>query len=733
MKFDTTDSNEENKNIGVGLGFTPFFWYNGIQVPERDIKSLEIYYEDYIPRAKVTFKDTFGLVKSPETRALNDTKFEIFLNSGSDILKSIHLKFKLEIQQDNKKGSVTITGIIDLKDFYKIGYKSYNGTSFEVLRKLSSELELGFNSNISNTNDTMRWRRNGTLTKDFIIDIVKHSYISDESFMIGYIDYYWCFNYVDIEKEWKRDISNDVAIVSTGVQHLSDGDESSKIVPLELTNDPSNNSSPFYFTNYRLNNNSTYQTTQKGTYTESKVYDRNKKQFLKFNIDSQTSDGDDKIILKGSPGDRSDLETNYRTNYSGKMDTDNVHENYLYAIDQNRRNLDELVKISIDMDLPQPNFNLYKYQKVKLSFINQKQTVTDDKLIDERLSGEWIIIDIRYTWSNGSLSQKITAVRKELGKTKEEIEEQDVAPKKEVSNSEINDNPVTPNSNEINENIDDSAFVFTDLEDDTSTIDDEFIESEFQGEEELAIEMQNRQAEQESSIPGPPTSESTFRVDDNNIDTESYVGQSWKAFSLTTAISMIEKTTHKPSTIFKKSLEKLLFFIKNDPQITDIREAAYLLGTAYEESGYSLQRWEADYACGLTGKSYGKDGPCQKALNYYKKSTGKKNYYDLGIDKTGRPYFGRGLIQLTGKSNYEKYGKRIGVDLVNNGDLALQEQNSYKVAVNYMIERTFKFVKSGDLTKARKSVNGGKIGINGVNGAYYDWLKILQDLNKQIV
>jgi predicted ribosome quality control (RQC) complex YloA/Tae2 family protein len=49
----------------------------------------------------------------------------------------------------------------------------------------------------------------------------------------------------------------------------------------------------------------------------------------------------------------------------------------------------------------------------------------------------------------GSLNQRLTAVRKELGKTVEEIEEQTTAPQKEVNNSEVNDNPspdIVPNS-----------------------------------------------------------------------------------------------------------------------------------------------------------------------------------------------------------------------------------------------------------------------------------------------
>jgi hypothetical protein len=93
------------------------------------------------------------------------------------------------------------------------------------------------------------------------------------------------------------------------------------------------------------------------------------------------------------------------------------------------------------MELPQLNFNLYKFQKVLINFVNNKQTVTNDKLFDERLSGEWIIIDIRYIWERGKLKQAIKAVRRELGKTQDEINNQ-IVENKSQNNSEINENPI---------------------------------------------------------------------------------------------------------------------------------------------------------------------------------------------------------------------------------------------------------------------------------------------------
>ena len=153
-----------------------------------------------------------------------------------------------------------------------------------------------------------------------------------------------------------------------------------------------------------------------------------------------------------------------------------------------------------------------------------------------------------------------------------------------------------------------------------------------------------------------------------------------------------------------------------------------MLGTAFGESSYSLQRWEADYACKLTGVKYGAGGPCEAATNYYRSTKGgKQNYYNLGTDSKGVCFFGRGLIQLTGKGNYEKYGKLIGVDLLNNGDLAMDPINSYKVTSVYMVGRTFKHVRANNLTQARKSVNGGTKGIDDINAAYNAWVNVLKE------
>jgi predicted chitinase len=194
-------------------------------------------------------------------------------------------------------------------------------------------------------------------------------------------------------------------------------------------------------------------------------------------------------------------------------------------------------------------------------------------------------------------------------------------------------------------------------------------------------------------------------------------------------------------TEFPDSLKKVLEFASKDKKINSINHLAYLLATAKIESDYSLERWESDYVCGKAGVKY-KDKPCQSAINYYCSTKGGKQDYCSGKpkDKRGLPYFGRGLIQITWKENYKKYGDKIGVNLVDNPEKVFIPENSYNVAVAFLTEKkgsskksTFDWVDEGNLTQARKSVNGGTKKLNEVNTAYGFWKDILKKNNAKVV
>lgn len=153
-----------------------------------------------------------------------------------------------------------------------------------------------------------------------------------------------------------------------------------------------------------------------------------------------------------------------------------------------------------------------------------------------------------------------------------------------------------------------------------------------------------------------------------------------------------EKTKSIPKTSPSEA-EKTLESVAKSSGITDPTELSqFLAQTSHESGGF---KWL---------KELGKD-------SYFEKYNGRK---DLGNTEPGDgPRFkGRGFIQLTGRSNYDKFGKIIGVDLINYPELAEEPKNAAALAVAYWKERVKPKIKDFNDTKSvTKIINGGYNGL----------------------
>ena len=77
----------------------------------------------------------------------------------------------------------------------------------------------------------------------------------------------------------------------------------------------------------------------------------------------------------------------------------------------------------------------------------------------------------------------------------------------------------------------------------------------------------------------------------------------------------------------------------------------------------------------------------------------------------GIKYAGRGYIQLTGRANYTTYGQRLGLDLVDNPDLALDPHIAALVLALYFKDRSIPaFAAAQNWQQVRMAVNGGTNG-----------------------
>lgn len=440
----------QKKEFLTGMGTAPLIYYNGIHIEYADISGFELYHEGILPAVKVSFIDRNGIFKDSGFPT-DDTILSIFIYSRSKRLRSINMDFKISNFKDLGSNEFLIIGLVNIPQVYLRKFKSYSKkTSFETLQELSNECELGFCSNISNSSDKMTWINPGFTNYQFINDLVKNSYLSDESFLNCYIDFYYNLCYVDVEKELRRDTQNDQMIVSDGKHEFtSNPKQDEEIAPMLLSTDKSVKETNAYISDYVVTNKSTQVSLNKAYLTKTKFYDSNSKELLIFDVDSITTEGDKTIILKGQPGDEEFFRQNINNIWIGKLDkyeedgSGNSHVNFNYSLIQNEINIDEISKISIEIDLPSPNFNVYIYQKIYLALINQKPGLFHTSLRYKRLTGNWLITGINFIFDGKKHHQKITLIKREL--ELDENERQQLGKRKRFRDGEDNDNPLSPN------------------------------------------------------------------------------------------------------------------------------------------------------------------------------------------------------------------------------------------------------------------------------------------------
>ena len=185
----------------------------------------------------------------------------------------------------------------------------------------------------------------------------------------------------------------------------------------------------------------------------------------------------------------------------------------------------------------------------------------------------------------------------------------------------------------------------------------------------------------------------------------------------------------------------------NTPQ----RVAAFLAQTSHESGGYTMLSENLNYRAATLAACWPNRFATMGADKKPIKENGK--YVPTGVANSiaGKPelianlvysgrmgngpaesgegwkFRGRGLKQLTGKFNYEKCGKDLGLDLVGNPDLLLEPMYAARSAGWFWRSNSLStFADKGDLEGMTKRINGGLIGY-AERKAKYD--KVLAAIN----
>ena len=168
--------------------------------------------------------------------------------------------------------------------------------------------------------------------------------------------------------------------------------------------------------------------------------------------------------------------------------------------------------------------------------------------------------------------------------------------------------------------------------------------------------------------------------------------------------------------------------------ITDINEQAmFLAQTTHESNDYKRLEESFNYSpkrlFEVFRKRVGSLENAQKLCDEGAKAIADFVYGNrLGNAKDeGYKYRGRGIIQLTGKNNYNYYGKKLNIDLVNNPDLAKESNEAIEIALLYWREKGLGLLgKKGDVKTVTKLINGDYNGLDDRQKRFDRILKILE-------
>jgi hypothetical protein len=429
---------EIKQNVG-DLSKSPIIWLNGLQIEPSSVEKLIINNNTYLPRIKIILSDPTGKL-SDEKFPLDNSCISIFKGSPSTDSPFYGIKMDFKITDFNiikgRQGAedlkYEIDAIIDINKFFINEFESYGGTSFDVLRKLSKEMGLGFTTNITNSNDSMIWINPSNYRIEFLKKIVEGSYIDDNTFLFGYVDFQYNFNFIDINKQLEDDISQQMNLVEEGIV-----DNVQEETALILSNHPDEMNSNMYIKKFTLYNSSTNVNLKYGYRNKINSLNISDDTINKYDIDAISTDDDNSIVLKDS--DNNELYNDMIINeYLGKYDIDNCHSNFIHTQFQNNFNLKFLQKLKIKIKMAKPNYGLYRFQKVAVEIYNLNKPDDTEKTpeikndghdlkrisrahdgkINNKLSGEWLItgIDMIFSGQGSGVEQEITLVKRELTK-----------------------------------------------------------------------------------------------------------------------------------------------------------------------------------------------------------------------------------------------------------------------------------------------------------------------------
>jgi hypothetical protein len=386
-----TEGKQQNPQMHLGEMGTkyPFLMIGGTYTPSHaEIVKFHIDCTGFIPRVYVKIAPPYSASFKTANIPKDGDLVSVFIRAKNDAFKPIRNDYIVTYVQsspgvsEGRGGEIEIFGSLFIPRGLDERIKSFKGTSFKVLQDVAKELGLGFATNEVSTDDEQNWICAGGNYLDFMQHIARHSYKDDKSFYKCFIDVYYHLNFININNQVDGDGILEAAILDQTMQvdYRTDDKEAGieadgqKEFVKALSDIETFKGSNAFIQTMRPISESSAISRKYGYKSHVQFFDQASEQMWDLFVDPITSTGaeQNKIINKGRPkgknpdGTTEDYWLTQNKKYWMGIQYKDVHDKYIFAELWNERNLAELEKLYLEVQIERWNPNIYKCEKIPI-------------------------------------------------------------------------------------------------------------------------------------------------------------------------------------------------------------------------------------------------------------------------------------------------------------------------------------------------------------------------------
>jgi hypothetical protein len=464
VKFASLGENEGNKRANTSLGYDLMISINGYVFRDSDISNMIIDCHGVIPTIDITIIDSLGLFDVDMFPRDGDVINVRMAAQDKVAYKDLRIDFDIIYVETPFQKSDSFTGgkyifmgRMKIPGMYSEDCKSYGiGTSLEHIELIANDLKLGVATNIDATDDSMNLVLPFNSVIDTLNDLVRHSYIDENSFQTYSIDPFYYINYVNVNKLMNSEERFE-SVILAWENEMADRPDSDDVdaainkatTLLLLSNHKRNIGTNLYIEKQSIKNK-TGASMKKNGYKRVLQYFENDSEEGLVSHEIEAAVGklmtDIEEPLKGRRDEdryKNEIKYKYVGRKGGSNETSNTHLNYEYSAVNNAYNMDEVKKMSLDIELNVFNPAIHRYHKLPVIIYNNEQgkvgadkvvkekkekdgfdvIVPDERnrvdpseyVVDEFLSGYYVVGGMSYYYKAGfnAVKQKINLLRRE--------------------------------------------------------------------------------------------------------------------------------------------------------------------------------------------------------------------------------------------------------------------------------------------------------------------------------